>query len=71
MNRKSPSPIPYDVTQTMLQILAIAMLIGAGLLILRPFLTSIIWAAMIVIATWPVLIWLQSVSEISSGAWLR
>ncbi len=58
MNRKSP--IPYDVTRTMLQVLAIAMLIGAGLLILRPFLTSIIWAAMIVIATWPVLIWFQT-----------
>jgi predicted PurR-regulated permease PerM len=58
MNRKSP--ISHDITRTTLQVLSIAMLICAGLLILRPFLTSIIWAAMIVIATWPILLWLQT-----------
>ena len=36
------------------------MLIAAGVWILSPFLTSIIWAAMIVVTTWPALLALQA-----------
>ncbi len=44
-----------DVTHTTLAVLFIGVLIAASFWILRPFLMSIIWAALIVIATWPVL----------------
>jgi len=49
-----------DLTRTILAILFIAALIGGSLWILKPFLPAIIWAAMLAIATWPVLRSLQS-----------
>jgi len=49
-----------DVTHTTLAVLFIGMLIAASFWILRPFLISIIWALLIVVATWPVLTKLQS-----------
>ena len=58
MNGKSPES--FDITRTTLQVLFIGLLIAAVLWILRPFLTSIIWATMIVVATWPILIWVQA-----------
>lgn len=48
-------PIPNDITHTTLSVLFIGVLIAASYWILRPFLISTIWAALIVIATWPVL----------------
>jgi predicted PurR-regulated permease PerM len=48
-------PIPRDITHTTLSVLFIGALIAASFWILRPFVISIIWAALIVIATWPVL----------------
>ncbi len=48
-----------DLTRTTLGVLFIGILIGACFWILRPFLTSIVWAAIIVVATWPVLLKLQ------------
>jgi len=53
-------PTSGDVTRTTLAVLFIGMLIGATLWILRPFLTAFIWAIMIVVATWPVLLILES-----------
>jgi predicted PurR-regulated permease PerM len=44
-----------DLTHTILAVLSIGILIAASFWTLRPFLTSIIWAGLIVIATWPVL----------------
>jgi predicted PurR-regulated permease PerM len=49
-----------DLTRTVLAILLIAMLIGGTFWILRPFLLSIIWATMIVVATWPMMLGLQA-----------
>jgi predicted PurR-regulated permease PerM len=49
-----------DLTRTMLAILFIAALIGGSIWILRPFLPAIIWAAMLAVATWPLLQSLQS-----------
>lgn len=49
-----------DVTRTTLGVLFISILLTASLWIVRPFLTAFIWAAMMVIATWPVLLWLQA-----------
>ena len=48
-------PERSDITHTTLVVLCIAILIVASYWILRPFLIPIIWAAVIVIATWPVL----------------
>jgi predicted PurR-regulated permease PerM len=49
-----------DVTRTTLAVLFIGLLIAASLWIVRPFLTSFVWATMIVVATWPVLLILQA-----------
>ncbi len=52
--------ISLDVTHTTLAVLFIGMLIAASFWILSPFLTSLVWAAIIVIATWPVLLKIQT-----------
>ncbi len=59
---KSDGPTPdaqRDLTRTVLAVLLMAILIGASFWILRPFLLAIIWAAMIVVATWPMMLKLQ------------
>jgi predicted PurR-regulated permease PerM len=48
-----------DLTRTMLAVLAIGGLIAASLWILRPFLPALIWATMIVVATWPLMLHAQ------------
>lgn len=48
-------PASADLTRITLQVLGIAILISATFWIMRPFLPSLIWAAMIVIATWQVM----------------
>ena len=45
-----------DLTHTTLQLLFIGLLIGGSFWILKPFLLALIWATMIVVATWPVLV---------------
>ncbi len=52
---KEKIPISIDITHTTLAVLFIAVLIAATFWILLPFLMSIVWAALIVIATWPAL----------------
>src|SRR5215472_8856269 len=49
-----------DITRTTLAVLFVSALIVSTFLILRPFLTAFLWATMIVISTWPVLLKLQS-----------
>lgn len=49
-----------DVTRTILAVLLIVILIAASFWILRPFLLSIVWAVMIVVATWPAMLGLQA-----------
>ena len=49
-----------DLTRTVLAVLLIFVLIGASFWILRPFLLSVIWAAMIVVATWPMMLKVQA-----------
>ena len=48
-----------EVTRTTLAVLAIGGLIAVTFWIVRPFLGALIWATMIVVATWPVLVTLQ------------
>ncbi|MCZ7562597.1 MAG: AI-2E family transporter YdiK [Burkholderiales bacterium] len=52
--------IARDLTRTVLAVLTIGLLIGATLWILQPFLPSLIWATMIVVATWPLMLAIQS-----------
>lgn len=59
MSTKDPNT--RDITSTMLAVVFVGILIAATFWILRPFLTSIVWAAIIVVATWPLLLKLQSV----------
>lgn len=48
-----------DLPKVMLVALFVAALLVAAFLILRPFLSAMIWAAALVIATWPLLLRLQ------------
>jgi predicted PurR-regulated permease PerM len=50
---------PSDVTRTTLAVLFISMLILASFWLARPFITPFIWAATIVVATWPFMLGLQ------------
>lgn len=48
-----------DITRTTLSVLGLVLLIGLACWIIKPFLLAILWASMIVAATWPILLWLQ------------
>jgi predicted PurR-regulated permease PerM len=50
-----------DLAKTTLGVLFIGALIIASFWILQPFLAAIIWATMVVVATWPVLLRLQAI----------
>ena len=47
------APVRLDVTHTTLAVIFIGGLLASTFWILRPFMMSILWAALIVIATWP------------------
>ena len=48
-----------DLTKTTLGVLSIGVLIACTLWILQPFVAAIIWATMVVVATWPLLLRMQ------------
>ena len=50
----SPPPA-WDLTRILLGVAAIGGLVVASFWILRPFLPAVVWATMIVVATWPML----------------
>ncbi|HSB70974.1 MAG TPA: AI-2E family transporter YdiK [Candidatus Methylomirabilis sp.] len=50
---------PRDLTRLMLQVLFIGALMVGSFWVLRPFLLASLWAATIVVATWPVLLFVQ------------
>jgi len=52
-------PPARDITRLTLAVLFIILLIVASLLVLRPFLTSLVWATMLVITTWPQMVRIQ------------
>jgi predicted PurR-regulated permease PerM len=56
MTEKTSSP---DIVRSTLAILFIGILITASFWILRPFLTALVWATMIVITTWPLMLVVQ------------
>jgi predicted PurR-regulated permease PerM len=53
--RATSTPPSHDITRIVLMVLVIGMMIGGSFWILRPFLPALIWAAMIVVATWPLM----------------
>jgi predicted PurR-regulated permease PerM len=53
------APISWDVTRILFAVVAIGGLIAASFWVLRPFLPSVIWAVMIVVATWPEMRWVE------------
>jgi predicted PurR-regulated permease PerM len=55
-----PASRPPDLTRITFQLLALGVMIGASLWILRPFLVALTWATTIVVATWPLLIRAQA-----------
>ena len=52
-------PAARDLTRIELSVLLIAILIAASLWVLRPFLLATVWATMIVVATWPLMLSVQ------------
>jgi predicted PurR-regulated permease PerM len=56
MTVKSSTP---DIAGTLLAVLFIGILIAATFWVLLPFMTAIIWATMIVVTTWPVMLAVQ------------
>lgn len=57
------NPNPRDLTQITLAVLVIGGLIIASFWVLKPFLSALIWATMIVVATWPVML------KVQAGLW--
>jgi predicted PurR-regulated permease PerM len=54
------APPERDLTRTTLGVLLIGMLIAGNFWILQPFLPSLLWAVMIVVATWPLMLGVQA-----------
>jgi predicted PurR-regulated permease PerM len=48
-----------DLARTTFQLLALGALIATSFWIVRPFLVALVWATMIVVATWPLLLYAQ------------
>jgi predicted PurR-regulated permease PerM len=51
--------VQRDLTRNVLGVIFIAVLIGSSIWVLQPFLGATVWAATIVVATWPVMIGIQ------------
>jgi predicted PurR-regulated permease PerM len=49
-----------DLARTVLAVLLLFILIAASFWVLRPFLLAIVWAGMIVVATWPMMLRVQA-----------
>lgn len=60
MTPAAPSTPRGELTRTVLSVLLIATLIAASFWVLRPFLLATVWATMIVVATWPLMLAVQS-----------
>jgi predicted PurR-regulated permease PerM len=54
------STVRQDLTRTTLAVITLLLLIAATLWVLRPFLAAGVWATMLVVSTWPMLMALQA-----------
>jgi predicted PurR-regulated permease PerM len=61
-------PPSADLTRITLSVLVIGLLVVSCLWILRPFIGAIVWAAMVVVATWPTMLSLQA--RLGGRRWL-
>jgi len=59
MERTATTEPRRELARITLAVLTLGALILGSLWILRPFLGAVIWATMVVVATWPLLLWLQ------------
>ena len=66
MNDRRP-----DLPQTVFAVLIICGLLAVSLWIVAPFAAPLVWATTIVVATWPVLLKLQSWSSADAAGWPR
>jgi predicted PurR-regulated permease PerM len=53
-------PPAYDLPRITLGVLAIGVMTAASFWVMRPFVPAVVWASMIVIATWPILLAVQA-----------
>src|SRR5512137_2928366 len=53
-------PPAYDLPRITLGVLALAVMTAASIWVMLPFLAAVVWATMIVIATWPILTAVQA-----------
>src|SRR5512135_3816125 len=51
---------PQDLTRTVLAVLSLGGIIAVSIWILKPFLPALIWAVMVVVATWPLMLKAQA-----------
>jgi predicted PurR-regulated permease PerM len=56
----NPSPPTFDLPRITLGVLALGAMTAASIWVMLPFFAAVVWAAMIVIATWPVLAAVQA-----------
>ena len=63
----STPPTP-DLARVTLGVLVLALLVAGSLWILKPFLGAVLWATMVVVATWPTLMKLQT--RLGGRRWL-
>ncbi len=56
-----PPPTAPDLARITFAVLSLGLLVGVALWILRPFLGPTIWATMVVVATWPLMLRVQTV----------
>ncbi len=59
MSATSPAS-PHDLTRVVLSVLGIGLLIAGSLWVLSPFLGALLWATMIVVSTWPLMLGIQA-----------
>ncbi len=57
MNERTPA---VDLPRITLQVLSLGVVVAATVWVMRPFLPAIVWASMIVIASWPILLAVQA-----------
>jgi predicted PurR-regulated permease PerM len=57
MTQRLPS---NDITRITLQVTSIGVMTAASVWVMRPFVPAVLWATMIVIATWPILLAVQA-----------
>lgn len=51
---------PHDLSRTVLAVLFLGALIASSLWVLRPFLAPLVWASLLVIASWPALLRIEA-----------